>query len=134
MAGKWARRVIALVATIFLVNLRGHMIKMVPGFESIGWLEEAHQGRAFGVVPLFDSFYALNSGAKVTVDTSKEVIVEEAANVVFTAYEGDICKACILVPFLRGSATDLNFTFALAFLAVLMTQVYGVWALGGSIS
>jgi len=35
-----------------------------------------------------------------------------------------------VIPFLRGSATDLNFTIALAVIAVLMTQVYGVWALG----
>ncbi len=41
-----------------------------------------------------------------------------------------MCKACQVVPFLRGSATDLNFTIALAVIAVLMTQVYGVMALG----
>ena len=41
-----------------------------------------------------------------------------------------LCTKCEVVPFLRGSATDLNFTFALAVIAVVMTQVYGVWALG----
>jgi len=31
---------------------------------------------------------------------------------------------------LRGSATDLNFTVALAIFAVVAAQVYGVWSLG----
>jgi F-type H+-transporting ATPase subunit a len=30
----------------------------------------------------------------------------------------------------RAPATDLNFTFALAIVAVVMTQVFGFWALG----
>jgi F-type H+-transporting ATPase subunit a len=41
-----------------------------------------------------------------------------------------MCTSCDVVGFLRGSATDLNFTFALAITAVVLTQVYGAWALG----
>lgn len=130
MTGKWARRVIPLVATIFLLIFVANMIKMVPGFESIGWLEAAHEGRAWGVVPLVGPFYALDPSQKIMVDTSKELHAEEVANE-HAEEAHELCKECILVPFLRGSATDLNFTFALAFLAVLMTQIYGVWALGG---
>jgi F-type H+-transporting ATPase subunit a len=40
------------------------------------------------------------------------------------------CTACDIIPFLRGSATDLNFPFALAIITVILTQVYGAWALG----
>ena len=40
------------------------------------------------------------------------------------------CTACAIVPFLRGSATDLNFPFALAIITVILTQVYGAWAFG----
>jgi F-type H+-transporting ATPase subunit a len=42
----------------------------------------------------------------------------------------ELCHACELVPYLRGSATDLNFTLALAISAVVFIQVIGVWALG----
>jgi F0F1-type ATP synthase membrane subunit a len=35
-----------------------------------------------------------------------------------------------ITPFLRGAATDLNLTFALAIIAVIAVQAYGVWALG----
>ncbi|MDW8227644.1 MAG: F0F1 ATP synthase subunit A [Anaerolineales bacterium] len=40
------------------------------------------------------------------------------------------CHACEVVPFLRGTATDINFPFALAVITVLLTQVFGVWAQG----
>ncbi len=36
----------------------------------------------------------------------------------------------IVTPFVRAAATDLNMTVALAIVAVIMVQVYGVWALG----
>jgi len=36
----------------------------------------------------------------------------------------------IVTPFVRGAATDLNMTVALAIVAVIMVQVYGVWSLG----
>lgn len=35
-----------------------------------------------------------------------------------------------ITPFVRGPATDLSFTFALAFLSILIVQIYGVMALG----
>lgn len=35
-----------------------------------------------------------------------------------------------ITPFLRGAATDLNLSFALAIIAVVAVQSYGVWALG----
>jgi F-type H+-transporting ATPase subunit a len=44
--------------------------------------------------------------------------------------EHELCTECQVIPFLRGSATDLNFPLALAVIAVLMTQVFGVWAVG----
>jgi F-type H+-transporting ATPase subunit a len=47
-----------------------------------------------------------------------------------TTAEGAPCHACEVVPWLRGAATDLNFPLALAVVAVVMTQVYGVWSLG----
>jgi F-type H+-transporting ATPase subunit a len=39
-------------------------------------------------------------------------------------------EACEVVPFLRAPATDINFTFVLAVVAVVMTQYFGVAALG----
>ena len=127
-SGKWARRIIPLVGTIFLLIFVANMIKLVPGFESIGYLEHPHRGYAYGVTQVFSlgslPVYALNSDERHAVTAGTEVVA---------AAEGEgheLCQECVVVPFLRGSATDLNFTFALAVIAVLMTQVYGVWALG----
>jgi hypothetical protein len=39
-------------------------------------------------------------------------------------------KAGILVPFLRGSSTDVNTTFAVAIFAMITVQVWGVRAMG----
>lgn len=130
--GKWAKRVVPLVATIFLLIFVANMIKLIPGFESIGYLEKPHKtGIAFSPVSLFTignfHFYAIDPATAALyqvdeADHSESSEKEEKAH--------ELCKACQVIPFLRGSATDLNFTIALAVIAVLMTQVYGVWALG----
>jgi F-type H+-transporting ATPase subunit a len=125
--GKWAKRVIPLVATIFLLIFIANMIKLVPGFESIGYLETPPKGYAYAPVPLFN----LGSRTVYTIDKAQPVKLPATGSEAATA-EGshEMCKACVVIPFLRGSATDLNFTIALAIIAVFMTQVYGVMALG----
>jgi len=45
--GKWAKRVLPVVGTIFLLILVANMIKLVPGFESIGYMIEAHKDPAY---------------------------------------------------------------------------------------
>ncbi|MBN1665727.1 MAG: F0F1 ATP synthase subunit A [Anaerolineales bacterium] len=130
---KWARRIFPLVATIFLLIFAANMIKLFPGFESIGQLHESPHGEGYAAVKLFEvgdlGVYTLDAGQPVTLEHHGEYDDHAAA----TDYEEDhyaLCEACEVVPFLRGSATDLNFTLALAVLTVVMVQVYGVWALG----
>ena len=137
--GKWVRRVVPLVATIFLLIFVANMVKLIPGFESIGWLETAHKGYGYGIVKLFTvgsiNVYSLDSAKRVDVEQIDRVVesvtpnASEHETTEKVENEG-LCVVCHVIPFLRGSATDLNFTFALAVIAVLMTQVYGVWALG----
>ncbi len=132
--GKWARRIIPVVGTIFLLVFVANMVKLVPGFESIGYLEKSPLTKGFGTVPLFHigslTVAALDPDRVTTSSGGGEHEAETASH----EGEGEGHEACtencIVVPFLRGSATDLNFTFALAVIAVFMTQVYGVWAQG----
>ncbi len=127
--GKWAKQVVPVVATIFMLIFVANMVKMVPGFESIGYLEQPHKGPAFAPVALF----SLGGTTVYTIDPAREVEYEtESGEHAESAEAGhhELCEACQIVPFLRGSATDLNFTIALALIAVIMTQVYGVLALG----
>jgi F-type H+-transporting ATPase subunit a len=136
VTGKWSKKVFPVVATIFMLVFFANMTKLVPGYESIGWLKEAHKAPAYAVVPLIKlgglTVYTLDKGQPVEVETHSEG--EAAASETHaegeTTAEAAPCHACEVVPYLRGAATDLNFPLALAIIAVLMTQVYGVWALG----
>jgi F-type H+-transporting ATPase subunit a len=142
--GKWAGKIFPLVGTIFLLIFVANMVKLVPGFESIGYLKEAHKGIGYGPVMLFQ----LGGMPVYTIDKGQPHLIaaggdeshgeegaagehsEESAAGEHAEESAVLCTKCEVVPFLRGSATDLNFTFALAVIAVIMTQVYGVWALG----
>lgn len=148
-AGKWSRAIFPFMATIFFLVFTANMVKLMPGFESIGYMKEAHgniQGyKEAKLIP--GVLWAIDGAHPVdhTTDTheedpSHETPVEEphggaasdVAHKRLTAEGAELeyCKeACEVVPFLRGSATDLNFTFALAIIAVVMTQVFGVSAL-----
>jgi len=141
---KWGKRMFPIVATIFLLVFTANMVKLFPGFESIGQLKEMHlPGTAYEPAHLFDigglSVYSLDQGKPHEITAShgdEELGHGEEAAVEDEAHGEDyskkeLCTECEVVPFLRGSATDLNFPFALAIIAVVMTQVYGVWAQGG---
>jgi F-type H+-transporting ATPase subunit a len=122
---KWARRIFPVVATIFLLVFTANLIKLIPGFESIGYLKERAEGVGYAAVKI-GPFYTLDKGQPVEALAEGNSPSTEA-----TTAQGSVpCKSCELVPFLRGSATDLNFPMALAVVAVVMTQVYGFWSLG----
>jgi F-type H+-transporting ATPase subunit a len=84
--------------------LFANLLKLIPGFESIGVLHhakgEGHEIKALGGV------WSLLTAAKVE--------------------EGGY----ILAPFFRGISVDLNFTASLALISVVMIQVIGFRAQG----
>ncbi len=102
-AGKWAKKIFPWFATIMILVLFANLLKLIPGFESIGLLEESAKG--YPIQALGGNWY--------TVVASK------------TTGEG-----YIVLPFIRGLSTDLNFTLALALIAVTMTQIIGIEAQG----
>ena len=101
---KWAPKIFPWFATIMFYVLFANLLKLIPGFESIGFVRAA-TGEGYAAVPLFGSVLQLLPK------------VEEAGGF-------------ILVPFARGVSLDLNFTFALALISVAMTQVIGFQAQG----
>ncbi len=113
-AGKWARFIFPWFATITLLVLVGNWSSLIPGVDSIGILETPKAG-AHG--------YAVKDLGFA------ETIVKAAAPA-----EGEVAHAegetKVLVPFVRALASDLNFTVALALIAVIMVQVAGVKAQG----
>ncbi len=103
-AGKWVRTIFPWFATIMVYVLFANLLKLLPGFESLGVLHEAHgEGHAI---------QSLGGGWANLLPTKLE--------------EGGY----ILAPFFRGVSVDLNFTFSLALIAVVFVQVVGFQAQG----
>ncbi len=132
-AGKWARRIFPIPATIFLLVLVANMVKLVPGFESIGLIEQSPTGKGYAPVKLLQvgALEVLTVDKAKPVDESSSATEATASQVEASSGAGEkLCTACDIIPFLRGSATDLNFPLALALVTVVMVQVYGVTAVG----
>jgi len=126
-AGKWARRFFPFTGTIFLLIFTANMIKLVPGFESIGRIVESPHGHGYAPVQILPGLYTIDKGQEVNLEHPQGAEGSQASEAGAT---GELCKACEIVPFFRGSATDLNFTLALAVVTVVMVQVFGVMAIG----
>jgi F-type H+-transporting ATPase subunit a len=101
---KWAKAIFPWFATIMVYVLFANLLKLIPGFESIGVLHAAH-GEGHAIAPL-GAGWANLLPAKVE--------------------EGGF----VLAPFFRGISVDLNFTASLALIAVVMIQVIGFRAQG----
>ncbi|MBP9040301.1 MAG: F0F1 ATP synthase subunit A [Anaerolineaceae bacterium] len=102
-AGKWAKKIFPWFATVLILVLFANLLKLIPGFETIGLLH--HSAEGYEAQSLGGNWYTI-------LNTKAE--------------EGGY----MVTPFLRGVSTDINFTLALAIIAVTMTQVIGFQANG----
>jgi len=124
-AGRWTKRVFPWVATIVLLVLVANWMELIPGVDSIGVLHPT-EGTAEG-----HPVQVLGQVGGLQVVTLVKTAVEQTAGAA-GAVEGSapVDHGFTLVPFVRVVSTDLNFTVALALISVVMTQIYGVRALG----
>ena len=99
---KYTRMIFPWFATIMIYVLLANLLKLIPGFESVGVIHEAHGHVGHHIEPLFGNWS------------------------IYTSAEGEY----ILAPFFRGISVDLNFTASLALIAVVMIQVIGFRAQG----
>ena len=86
--------------TIFLIVIVSNWSGLLPGVGTIGWLEHPHSTEVHGYVA---------NGIVMTAEP---------------APPGE--EGVVLVPFFRAPSTDLNFTLALALIAVGLSQYFGV--------
>jgi F-type H+-transporting ATPase subunit a len=127
-AGKHAKKIFPIMATIILLVGVANLLKIVPGFDSIGLLEPAHEvgkgapARSIFGLPIYTVVGSLDNTAWLGPEY-KSAESETGSS------EGG-ATGFIVTPFLRGASTDLNMTLALALIAMTMTQVYGLQALG----
>ena len=104
-AGKWTKSIFPWFATITLIVMIANWTEMIPGVETIGMLEKSAHGE-----------YAIQQ-----VGPIQSIVKAEEG-------KGEY----LLIPYVRVVSTDLNFTVALALVAVTMIQVFGVRAQGGA--
>jgi F-type H+-transporting ATPase subunit a len=114
-AGKWARSIFPWMATIVLLVLVVNWMELIPGVDSIGLIHHSEDGH-----PVQELGQVGNLPVVALVKGDAEADAEHAQDL-FT-----------VVPFVRVASTDLNFTVALALTSVVMTQIFGVRALGAS--
>ncbi len=112
-AGKWARTIFPLMATIVLLVLIGNWMELIPGVDSIGLLHHDEHGFPTREVLL---------GVSTIVKAEAPAAEGEGE----PAGEGN----ALIVPFVRVVSTDLNFTIALALIAVTATQWIGLRSQG----
>jgi F-type H+-transporting ATPase subunit a len=105
-AGKWAGAIFPYFGTIVLIVLISNWMGLIPGVDSIGWLEHSEEG--YPIISVIPNFLS--------------AIVQKKSAAGGSGY--------IVTPFVRPVSTDLNFTFALALISVGMTQVIGFRAQG----
>jgi F-type H+-transporting ATPase subunit a len=122
-AGKWTKIIFPWFATITLLVLAANWLGLLPGVETIGLLHEGHGEYAVREMNFLGMEFSTiwDDSAEMAADAHGE----EAVHAGEEEYHG-----AAIVPFFRPVSTDLNFTFALALVAVVMVQVIGFRALG----
>jgi F-type H+-transporting ATPase subunit a len=113
-AGKWAKKIFPWFATIMLLVLIVNWLGLVPGVDSIGILEKSEHG--FPTETLLPGVVT--------------IVKPEASDAENASEGGNHEDLYSLVPFVRVTSTDLNFTLSLALISVVMVQIIGFQALG----
>jgi F-type H+-transporting ATPase subunit a len=109
-AGKWAKSIFPWFAAITLFVLIVNWMELIPGVDSIGFLEHDEHGHP--IEQVLPNVYTI-------VEAENGGDAHHGEGELFT-----------LIPYVRVLSTDLNFTVGLALISVFMTQVYGVRSLG----
>jgi F-type H+-transporting ATPase subunit a len=115
-AGKWTKFIFPWFATITMLVLVVNWTELIPGVDSVGILHHSEHGYAVQDLGF----------AETIVTTSAE---SEAGHGEQAEHSGD-AELFGLIPYVRVLSTDLNFTVALALIAVTMVQVAGFKAHG----
>jgi len=126
-AGKWTKLIFPWFATITLLVLCANWLGLIPGVETIGLIHEGHGEYAtkelftignLEVQTIWDYGEAAEADAAHMEESA--VVTEDHAVEGEEEHHG-----AAVVPFFRPVSTDLNFTFALAIVAVIAVQYAG---------
>lgn len=110
VAGHRGKKFFPIVATIFLFVLFSNWLGLIPGFGPIG------------IIPVEGEHSAPQGIATFDLPSA----VAEALGPAHSEKESEP----ILAPLVRSPSTDINTTLALALISVILTQIFGMQALG----
>jgi F-type H+-transporting ATPase subunit a len=133
-----ARSWLAVFLTILLFLLFANWLELVPGIDSIGYIEPvevayAEKGVAVGYqTNHIGPFITLTTEQVTLTDEQKEAIEKEyeEAEASGEAYHPHEPSGYVLTPYVRAAATDLNLTIGLALLVIIWSQIIGFRRLG----
>ena len=143
VAGDRARQLFPLMATIFILVLAANWWELFPGVDSVGIMHCARPGQTGyprqGV--LLDVRAPLGADGRVATEADYHACeallhpeeAEASAGSAEAAHaEAEGAPLYVVTPFVRAAATDLNFTLAIALIAMAAVQVFGFRSLGWS--
>ncbi|MDP2954102.1 MAG: F0F1 ATP synthase subunit A [Chloroflexota bacterium] len=116
---KHGRRFFPLVTTIFLFIVISNWMGLLPGFGTIGLMEPSHKAEEHGT-----PYRMVKMGG---IDVALVTPVGEKAE---KHGENESTSKGVLKPFLRSANTDINTPLALALVAVVMVEYWGISTLG----
>ncbi len=116
---KWAPRFFAITTTIFLYVLVSNWFGLIPGLSAFGFCA-SHEEAA---MPPHNAYAANISSDAVSSESAAASSEEQKPPL--GCQQGEI-----LIPIFRSPSTDLNNNIALALIAVVMTQVFGISSMG----
>ncbi len=148
-AGKWSKAFFPFFMTFILWIVVANWMELVPGVDSIGVMEDVahlraeellenaiHEAEESGEPLLPKAIEELDNELRQKMDDSveegvrwKTIFIMSPGSWLLSEEEKEP-PIWNIVPFVRAAATDLNFTLALAFISVVMTQYYGMRAQG----
>lgn len=113
VAGARGKKFFPIVATIFIFVLFSNWLGLIPGFGPVGIIpvEEGHPA------PEGIATFDLPAGLSETLGAKQPSGENEETEI-------------LLAPFLRSPSTDVNMALALALISVILTQIFGMQALG----
>jgi len=118
---KWARRFFPAVMTLFLFIIVSNWLGLTPLFGSWGALHHAEHGQPVKW---------LNDSHTIGLWVPAEEGQEEEVHGTEEGSHSEAEEVYVLAPMFRAATTDLNVTVALALVSVMLTQYFGISALG----
>ena len=120
---KWAPTFFPIVVTIFIYLLFANWFSLfTPLLGSFGFVHATDHGG----IPVEKVTFI--TGSAETITPLHQAGDGEPADEGGGEHPG--VKEAVIIPLFRAPSSDLNLTFALALIAVVLTQVFGVWERG----